>query len=633
MNDFTFGPLGNSLGVDIGPFLFPASPGSDVVFSVEESALYWGRDGNDTILSFDPDSNSPLQIDLAVGDVVDATVIPQFENAPQRSWQDRFILGDWRQPYYVSNLLFPLGLNQFAVMADFDPSMDLVRLHGTPEDYQLITTPLGAALLWKQFPVPDLVALFPLGSDLSLESDYFQFAGNAPPAEPTLEEIQQFGTDGIEGFTSSTTDSLGNVYVAGGTKGNILLAKYNSQGDREWLQDFGSSGSELANEIVSDPEGNLYLVGVTDGDLVNENSGSVDVWLAKYNSDGERLWIRQFGTALVDLSYSVDVDDAGNVYLSGHSGKAAAEEERELSLLGQTLDPWVAKYDSDGNQLWFQELEINGLSEAYGVVADGSERIYATGWTLGDFGEKNAGLYDTWLARLDSDGNLLWNQQFGSEDYEFPWGIDTDSQGNVYTTGWTLGDLGNVNAGSYDPWLAKYDSDGNQIWTRQFGTSGDDGTGTFFGGIEVDLNDDIFVTGYTDGNLGGDSAGSYDAWVAKYDSDGNQIWTRQFGTPEFDYAGSISADNAGNLYVTGLTGGSLGRLNAGAVDGWIAKLDAESGTLKDFSGDFNAIDAEVNSLGVEDDLLSPIDALTSLTTGLPPVTTDFDLSLDNSINI
>ncbi|MBE9165983.1 SBBP repeat-containing protein [Pleurocapsales cyanobacterium LEGE 06147] len=579
MNNFTFGPFGNSFG--IGPFLFPASPGSDYIFSIQENAIYWGRDGNDTLFSFDPGANNLLQVDLLIGDLVDATLFPEMGGTP-RNWQNRFILGDWQQPYYVSGLPFIFGLNQFAVIADFSSSQDTIQLHGTPEDYQLVTTPVGTALLWRQFPALDLIAFLPLVSDLNLEDSYFQFQGDRPPEGPVLEKIQQLGTEGIDGFTSLTTDSFRNIYVTGGTQGNIWIVKYDSDGNQLWIQDFGTSSYDTGTDLVSDREGNLYLVGVTNGDLGGANAGSFDVWLAKYDSDGNQLWIQQFGNELVDLSYSIDVDGEGNVYLSGHS--ARADSEGEQALLGQSLYPWVAKYDSDGNQLWFQEFEISGLTEAYGVNVDSNDRVYATGWTLVDFGGENAGLYDIWLAQLDSDGNPVWIEQFGSEDYDFPWGIDTDSQGNIYTTGWTLGDLGGANAGSYDPWVAKYDSEGNQQWIRQFGTSGDDGTGTFLKAIEVDSNDNIFLTGYTDSNLGGANAGFYDPWVAKYDSDGNQLWIQQFGTPEFDYAGSISSDNADNLYVTGWTEGSLGDLNAGAVDGWIAKLDAESGILQDFSG-------------------------------------------------
>ncbi|MGV2826568.1 SBBP repeat-containing protein [Myxosarcina sp. GI1(2024)] len=582
MNNFTFGPFGNSLG--IGPFLFPGSPGSDYIFPVQENAVYWGRDGNDTIFSFDPGANNPLQIDLLLGDLVDATLFPEMTDIPPRDWQNRLILGDWQQPYYVSNSPSLFGLNQFAVIADFNSIQDTIQLHGTAEDYQLVTTPVGTALLWRQFPTPDLIAFLPLVSDLNLEDNYFQFQGDSPPEGPTIQKIEQLGTKGIDGFSSLTTDSTGNVYLTGATQGNIWLAKYDSDGNQLWIQEFGTSSYDSATDLVSDSEGNLYLVGLTNGDLAEANAGSFDVWLAKYNSNGERQWIQQFGDELVDLSYSIELDGEGNIYLSGHSGRADSEDEG--AILGQTLDPWVTKYDSDGNQVWFRELEINGLTEAYGVEVDSNGRVYATGWTwtLGDFGRENAELYDVWLAQLDSDGNPIKREQFGSEDYEFPWGMDIDSQDNIYTTGWSLGDLGGANAGSYDPWLAKYDSNGEQQWIRQFGTSGDDGTGTFLKAIEVDSNDDIFITGYTENDLGEANAGFYDPWVAKYDSDGNQLWIQQFGTPEFDYAGSLSSDDAGNLYLTGWTESSLGELNAGAVDGWIAKLDAESGMLQDFSG-------------------------------------------------
>ena len=612
MNDFISGLLGNLLG----NLIIPGSPGSDLIFSNEKSSVYWGRDGNDTFLVA-PDADSPQQIDLLFGDLVDATLFPKIESTP-RDWQDRFILGDWQRPYYVSNLPSLFGLNQFAVIADLNPELDRIELHGTSEDYQLVTTPVGTALLWEQFPTPDLVALFPFASDLSLESDSFEFKGETPPAGPVLETTQQLGTEGIDGLASSATDSLGNLYVGGGTKGDILVAKYDNNGNQLWLQDFGSSGSDSVSEIVTDRAGNLYSVGVTNGDLAGPSAGSFDVWLAKYDSDGNQLWLEQFGNELVDLSYSIDVDDDGNVYLSGHSGKIDNE-----SPLGETLEPWVTKYDSDGNQLWFQELEGMATSEAYGVTLDNQDRIYLTGWTLADLGEENGGLYDIWLTQLDSDGNPVWREQFGSQDYEFPWGMDTDSQGNIYASGWTLGDLGGVNAGSYDPWLAKYDSEGNQQWIQQFGTSGDDGS--FLGGIEIDSNDNIFLTGYTDSNLAGANAGSYDAWVAKYDSEGNQQWIQQFGTPELDYTTNITADNNDNLYVTGLTEGSLGELNAGASDGWIAKLDAGSGTLKDFSGNFNGIGEQNKSLGLEENQLLTNDNLAAFDTGLAPSVAGFDL--------
>jgi len=102
--------------------------------------------------------------------------------------------------------------------------------------------------------------------------------------------------------------------------------------------------------------------------------------------------------------------------------------------------------------------------------------------------------------------------------------------------------------------------------------------------MKVDSNGNIFLVGYTDKNLEGSNAGSNDAWIAKYDNEGKQLWIQQFGTSKSDAATSITLDNFGNVYVTGTTEGSFGAINAGSVDSWIAKLDSESGTLQDFSG-------------------------------------------------
>ena len=288
----------------------------------------------------------------------------------------------------------------------------------------------------------------------------------------------------------------------------------------------------------------------------------------------------------------------------------------------QTTEAFVTKFDSDGNQLWIEQFGTAELDDFYNIAIDKEGNIFAGGPTTSNFGGENAGLYDSWLVKVNNNGHLEWIKQFGTPNYEFLWGIDIDSKGNVYATGWTLGDLGGENAGSYDAWVTKYDSNGNQVWIEQFGTGGDDAPGSFFNNLEVDSNDNIFLTGYTDSNLGGPNAGSYDAWVAKYDSDGNQLWLQQFGTSDFDYAGEVTTDSFGNLYVTGFTEGSLGDINAGSVDTWIAKFDAESGTLQDFSGD------AFSSLGFEESNFSALtefpttDTLSSLNTGLTQAVAD-----------
>ncbi len=578
------------------------TPGSDYTLGVWDSQIAYTRDGNDSIITYNPGvvNDGQQKLDIWISDR-EVPLLEQQQLRPRRDWQNRFILGDWQQPYYVDSQASNLGLNEFATIIDLDPNRDIIQLHGSPENYSLEemsigTNELGTAIFWQEGTRSDLVTFLPRVFDLSLEDDLFQFEGTTPPPVSFPEEARQLGTTGIDLSTSSATDLAGNIYIAGATTGSIegnnagaydpIVTKYDSDGNQIWNIQFGSANFDWITDIVTDNRGNLYVAGYTEGNLgATKNAEVADVWVAKYDHDGNQLWNEQFGTEIINRTFGIDVDRNGNVYLSGYT----IEEQRN----SQTDDSWVTKYDTNGNRQWFREFGTRQYDEAYDIAVDRMGNVYSTGWTLGDLGGNNSGLYDVWIAKHDNDGELQFIEQFGSEDYEFPWGIDTDSEGNVYVTGWTLGDLAGDNAGSYDVWIAKYDSNGDRQWLQQFGTRGDDSL--LYGDIEVDSNGDIFLTGYTDGDLGGDNAGSYDTWVAKYNSDGDRQWLQQFGTPDFDYVHDISGDNAGNLYVTGITEGSLGGRNAGAADSWVARLDANSGSLQNFTSNWELVDLTLES--------------------------------------
>ena len=452
-------------------FLTPSSEPN--VLADRDSGIIWGRHGNDSLVGFDPGVTLPgqRQIDLFFGDFLDEELYELFdlvgegiERTP-RDWKDRFILGDWQQPYYVDDQPLSFGLNQFAVIADFSPSQDLIQLHGTSQDYQLKETPVGTAIFWQQGIIPDLIALLPSVSGLSLDDPSFQFQGDTPPPGPVIEEAQQIGTAGIDYGFASTTDLEGNLYVGGWTSDSLgepnlgvrdsWLAKYDSNGNQLWSEQFGTAGIESVWSIANDGS-NIYVVGDTSGDLGNTNQGGRDVYLAKYDSNGNQLWIQQFGSSALDLSYGVTIDSAGNIYISGQTlGDLGGpnnntgqnflnSREAKQSTLVPTTDSFVAKFDSDGNQLWIEKFGTAELDDFYNIAIDTDSKgnVFAGGPTTSDFEGEHAGLYDSWLVKVNNNGQLEWIEQFGTEDYEFLWGIDTDSKGNVYATGWTLGDLG-----------------------------------------------------------------------------------------------------------------------------------------------------------------------------------------------
>ena len=125
------------------------------------------------------------------------------------------------------------------------------------------------------------------------------------------------------------TDSSGNVYVTGGTKGgldgntsagntDLFMLKYNSSGTKQWTKQLGSSGLDSANAIAIDSSGNLYVAGMTFGGLDgNTNSGANDLFVVKYNSSGTKQWTEQLGTPSSDAANAVATDSSGNVYVAG----------------------------------------------------------------------------------------------------------------------------------------------------------------------------------------------------------------------------------------------------------------------------------------------------------------------------
>ena len=154
-----------------------------------------------------------------------------------------------------------------------------------------------------------------------------------------------------------------------------------------------------------------------------------------------------------------------------------------------------------------------------------------------------------------------WIRQFGTSSTEYGLSTAVDFVGNVYISGSTSGILGGTNAGGLDAYLRKYDSAGNELWTRQFGTTSPD---DFANSVAVDSLGGVYIGGYTSGGLGGTNhGGESDAYLRKYDSAGNELWTRQFGSFTTDYGRSVAVDSFGSVYISGVTIGSLGGNIAG----------------------------------------------------------------------
>ncbi|MCP4134732.1 MAG: hypothetical protein GY754_27405, partial [bacterium] len=171
--------------------------------------------------------------------------------------------------------------------------------------------------------------------------------------------------------------------------------------------------------------------------------------------------------------------------------------------------------------------------EGKGIVVDDSGNVYIAGWTGGDLGGNgNAGGSDVFLVKYNTKGEIVWLNQLGSSASETVEGIALDRDGNIIIAGYTSGDLdGNGNRGEADAFLAKFNASGEQLWLRQLGSDKSDSVIDLAVDVHKDRNNDIYITGSTYGNLSGSAAGtSRDFYAARYTSSGNLEWIKQLGT-------------------------------------------------------------------------------------------------------
>lgn len=357
----------------------------------------------------------------------------------------------------------------------------------------------------------------------------------------------------------------------------------------EWTQQLGSGPADVNQGVSADALGNVFIAGFTKSSLGGPNAGNYDTYVSKYNAAGGTVWTRQLGTAGADGAFGASADGAGNVYIAGDTTGSLAGNNPDTFQ-----DPFVAKYDAAGNALWTRQLNSAGLDRCTGVSADGLGSVYVAGRSQGNLGGTNIGSDDAFVAKYSAAGALQWTRKLGTLTYDGATGVAADALGNVFIAGSTIGSLGGPAMGNYDAFVSKYDASGNLLWTKQFGTAAEDQCYS----VAVDGLGSAYVGGETYGDLVQVRTGSSDAFVRKYDSAGNALWTRQYGPADSDGALGLFADAAGRVYATG-----NGFDAPGADDSYVRRFDGAGNTLWELRYSTNDSD---NSTGVSADGLGAV---------------------------
>jgi hypothetical protein len=275
-------------------------------------------------------------------------------------------------------------------------------------------------------------------------------------------------------------------------------------------------------------------------------------------------WAVRAGGPASDNVRSMAVDDAGNQYITGEFTNSINFGSINLTSSNPgNLNVYVAKLDSDGNWLW--AVRAGGMQGAGGVSVkvDINGFIYVTGYFQGTaiFGNTtltSIGSQDTFVSRLDVNGNWLWAVRAGGVGSSGSMSMAIDNNGFSVISGWFSGsaDFGATNLismGNNDIFIAKIDMDGDWVWAVRAGGTAND----YVSSISVDSTGNEYIAGCFSGsadfgttNL--TSNGDADCFIAKLDSNGNWLWANRVGGTGYDVATAIAVDSVGNAYVTGI---------------------------------------------------------------------------------
>ncbi|MDD4223392.1 MAG: SBBP repeat-containing protein [Candidatus Cloacimonetes bacterium] len=369
----------------------------------------------------------------------------------------------------------------------------------------------------------------------------------------------------------------------------------------EWAVRAGGGVTEgdISQSIAIDSQGNQYVTGyfqgtASFGSQTLTSSGGYDIFVAKLDSNGNWLWAVKAGGTSSDEGFGIAVDGVGNAYLTGYFRNEATFGSHTLTASGSD-DIFAAKLDPNGNWLWAVKADCPDYDDGMSIAVDNLGNAYLTGRfsvtaSFGSYSITSSGDNDTYVAKINAEGNWLWAVKAGGTGNDLGSDIAVDNVGNIYVTGSFMGtsSFGTYTLTSYgdrDIYVAKLDNAGNWLWVNKAGG----GSYEAGRGIEVDNTSNIYLTGdfrgwSSFGSYNLVSSGYNDIFAAKLDTDGNWLWVVQAGGTREEWGSDIAVDNAGNSYLTGVIWGTVSfgphTLTAsGYYDIFAAKLDPSGNWL------------------------------------------------------
>jgi hypothetical protein len=416
-----------------------------------------------------------------------------------------------------------------------------------------------------------LVYLFPLS--LSAQSPTLVWAktfGGSKNEYPYSIIVTKDNKYLIAGWTNSSDGDLDSTRRL---LSDVWLLKLDEDGNVLWKKNYGGSGGESAYAITQTLDNGFIMVGTTtslDGD-VTENKGKADCWVIKIDSVGAIQWQKTIGGSNNESLWSVFQTQNGDYIMGGYSNS----NDKDFPENSGLWDMWVLKLDSRGNLVWKKRLG-GSKDDLLSQMTNIDDKTFAIAARTTSRDGDMVGALGDYSVKMDSSGRVVWKKSFGY--YNEGEGLKefyalTMSQKNIVSVGMKIVDRPSPTLPySWDFLITKSDTGGTRIWSKHFG-----GTDTERAtGVQSLPNGDLLISGETlsfDLEVVGNH-GFIDFWVIRLDSLGNLKNANCYGGSGDDQAYASAIDKQGNLILVGYSTSSNGTFtqNKGSIDFAVIKL-------------------------------------------------------------
>ncbi len=361
-----------------------------------------------------------------------------------------------------------------------------------------------------------------------------------------------------------------------------------AQPNIEWAQNYGGSEDEDFHSVQQTLDGGYIAAGFTISDDrdISVNKGERDFWVVKLDPLGEIEWEQTYGGSKIDLIRSIQQTLDGGYIVAGSSESSDGDVGGNYGL----ADGWILKIDQNGEIEW----EKNYGSIGYDYITNIQETADGSFIVVGAIADIEVDIYiqDIWIFKINELGEIEWEKQYGGSENEGVNSIQLTVDGGYIIAGYSASNDGDVedNKGKADYWILKLDQNGELEWQKCYGGS----EGDFPAEIQQTVDGGYIIAGASyskDGDVEGANEGIFeDSWILKLDQNGELEWQKVYGGSFYDYTSSVQQTPDNGYILAGVTRSTDGDIstNYGYSDAWILKLDVDGDMEweKSFGGSF-----------------------------------------------